>query len=78
MRYLRWLLLLIPVAILVELAHWSEVLLFATSALAVIPLAGLMGEATEALAEKTGPRIGGLTQCDAGQRCRAHHRALRH
>jgi Ca2+:H+ antiporter len=66
MRYLRWLLLLIPVAILVELAHWNEVLLFATSALAVIPLAGLMGEATEALAEKTGPRIGGLLNATLG------------
>jgi Ca2+:H+ antiporter len=66
MRYLRWLLLLIPVAILVELAHWSEVLLFITSALAVIPLAGLMGEATEALAEKTGPRIGGLLNATLG------------
>ena len=66
MRYLRWLLLLIPVAILVELAHWGEVLLFITSALAVIPLAGLMGEATEALAEKTGPRIGGLLNATLG------------
>ena len=66
MRYLRWLLLLIPVAILVELAHWGAVLLFVTSALAVIPLAGLMGEATEALAEKTGPRIGGLLNATLG------------
>jgi Ca2+:H+ antiporter len=66
MRYLRWLLLLIPVAILVELAHWGEVLLFVTSALAVIPLAGLMGEATEALAEKTGPRVGGLLNATLG------------
>ena len=66
MRYLRWLLLLIPVAILVELLHGSEVLLFITSALAVIPLAGLMGEATEALAEKTGPRLGGLLNATLG------------
>ena len=66
MRYLRWLLLLIPVAILVELLHGSEVLLFVTSALAVIPLAGLMGEATEALAEKTGPRLGGLLNATLG------------
>ena len=66
MRYLRWLLLLIPVAILVELLHWGEVLLFITSALAVIPLAGLMGEATEALAEKTGPRLGGLLNATLG------------
>ncbi len=66
MRYLRWLLLLIPVAILVELLHWGEVPLFLTSALAVIPLAGLMGEATEALAEKTGPRLGGLLNATLG------------
>ena len=66
MRYLRWLLLLIPVAILVEVLHWGEVLLFITSALAVIPLAGLMGEATEALSEKTGPRLGGLLNATLG------------
>src|SRR5512139_1584022 len=66
MRYLRWLLLLIPVAILAEIAHWGEVVVFVTSALAVIPLAGLMGEATEALAEKTGPRIGGLLNATLG------------
>jgi len=66
MRYLRWLLLFIPVAIVVELLHGNEVLLFATSALAVIPLAGLMGEATEALAEKTGPRLGGLLNATLG------------
>jgi Ca2+:H+ antiporter len=66
MRYLRWLLLMIPVAILAEVSHWSEVVLFVTSALAVIPLAGLMGEATEVLAEKTGPRLGGLLNATLG------------
>src|SRR5512147_2666977 len=66
MRYLRWLLLLIPVAILAELAHWGDLIVFATSALAVVPLAGLMGEATETLAEKTGPRIGGLLNATLG------------
>src|SRR5512147_1409692 len=66
MRYLRWLLLLIPVAILAELLHWDEVLLFATSALAVIPLAGLMGEGTEVLGGKTGPRLGGLLNATLG------------
>src|SRR5512136_1038662 len=66
MRYLRWLLLLIPVAILVELLHWNEVILFITSALAVIPLAGLLSEATEALAEITGPRLGGLLNATLG------------
>ncbi len=66
MRYLRWLLLLIPIAILAELLHGSAVILFITSALAVIPLAGLMGESTEALAEKIGPRLGGLLNATLG------------
>ena len=66
MRYLRWLLLLIPVALLAKALHWDEMILFTTSALAVIPLAGLMGEATEALAEKTGPRLGGLLNATLG------------
>ena len=66
MRYLRWLLLLIPVAILAEVLHWDAVIVFVTSALAVIPLAGLMGEATEVLAEKTGPRVGGLLNATLG------------
>ena len=66
MRYLRWLLLFIPVAILIEVLHGSAVLLFAASALAVIPLAGLLGEATEALAEKIGPRLGGLLNATLG------------
>jgi Ca2+:H+ antiporter len=66
MRYLRWLLLFIPVAVVVELLHGNEIILFVTSALAVIPLAGVMGEATEALAEKTGPRLGGLLNATLG------------
>src|SRR5512141_596152 len=66
MGVLRYLLIFIPVAILAELAHWSELIIFAASALAVVPLAGLMGEATEALAEKTGPRIGGLLNATLG------------
>jgi len=41
-------------------------MIFVTSALAVIPLAGLMGEATEALAERTGPRLGGLLNATLG------------
>ncbi len=31
-----------------------------------MPFAGLMGEATEALAEKTGPRLGGLLNASLG------------
>lgn len=66
MKGLRWLLLFVPIAILADGLHRSPVIVFVTSALAVIPLAGLMGEATEVLAEKTGPRIGGLLNATLG------------
>ena len=34
--------------------------------MAIVPLAGILGEATEALADKTGPRIGGLLNASLG------------
>src|SRR5512143_2657607 len=66
MRVLRWLLLFFPVAVLAEVLHWSALTVFITSALAIVPLAGILGEATEALAEKTGPRLGGLLNASLG------------
>ena len=66
MRGLQLLLLFLPAALL---AHWtgtSGIIVFATSALAIIPLAKLLGEATEVLAEKTGPRLGGLLNATFG------------
>ena len=66
MKGVRWLLLFVPAAVLAELLHSSPLIVFATSSLAVIPLAGLMGEATEVLAEKTGPRVGGLLNATLG------------
>ncbi|MBS1245649.1 MAG: Ca(2+)/H(+) antiporter [Chloroflexi bacterium] len=66
MKGIRWLLVFVPVAILAELLHGGALLVFVTSALAVIPLAGLMGEATEVLAERTGPRLGGLLNATLG------------
>lgn len=63
---MKLLLLFVPVAILGDLLHWSPVLIFALSALAIVPLAGLLGDATEALAAKTGPRIGGLLNATLG------------
>jgi Ca2+:H+ antiporter len=57
----------IPVAIGLELAHVdSPVLVFGAAALAVIPCAAVMGEATEAIAAKTGPGIGGLLNVTFG------------
>lgn len=60
------LLIFLPIALLAHLAGSSEVLIFAASALAIIPLAKLLGEATEVMADKSGPRIGGLLNATFG------------
>ncbi|MGE5220793.1 MAG: calcium/proton exchanger [Omnitrophica WOR_2 bacterium] len=56
----------LPLAILAEYAHWGVLWVFAFSALAVIPLAGFIGKATEALAHYTGPRFGALINATLG------------
>jgi Ca2+:H+ antiporter len=56
----------IPLAIVVELAHVDAVVVFFTSALGVIPTAALMGRATEELAVRSGPGIGGLLNVTFG------------
>lgn len=66
MKNLNWLLVFLPISILAELLHWGDLIIFSASALAIIPLAGLLGVATEALAEKTGPRVGGLLNASLG------------
>ena len=66
MKYLNVLLVFGIVAIVGELAGWSPLLVFAASGLTMVPLAGLMGEATEALAVYTGPRLGGLLNATLG------------
>ena len=65
-RPLTLLLIALPLAILAEVMHWGEVWVFVLSAVAVIPFAQLIGEATEALADYTGPRIGGLLNATLG------------
>jgi Ca2+:H+ antiporter len=58
---LNWLLLFIPIAVGGEIfAPERYLLLFATSALAILPLAAWMGRATEQLAERMGEGVGGL------------------
>lgn len=63
---LDFLLLGLPLALLAEMLHWGEIWVFIFSALGVIPMAGYIGEATEALAVHTGPRIGGLLNATLG------------
>ncbi len=56
----------IPVALALKLAHVSPVLVFFASALAVIPSAALMSEATEQLSARSGPGIAGLLNVTFG------------
>jgi len=60
------LLVLVPVAIVGSFLGWNETWLFILSALAVVPLAGIMGTATEELALHMGPRAGGLLNATLG------------
>jgi Ca2+:H+ antiporter len=66
MRPVHYLGVLIPAAIALELAHADPVLVFGAAALGVIPCAAVMGEATEAIAARTGPGIGGLLNVTFG------------
>jgi Ca2+:H+ antiporter len=64
---LNWLLLFAPVAVALEhLAPERPLWIFAASALAIVPLAGWMGHATEHLAARTGEGVGGLLNATFG------------
>ncbi len=60
------LLLLVPVSFWLGLTHAAPTAVFVSSCLAILPLAGLMGEATEQLAHRSGPGIGGLLNATFG------------
>lgn len=60
------LLLAIPLTILAELLGWAPIWKLLFTALSIIPMAGLIGEATEVLAEKAGPNAGGLINATLG------------
>ena len=66
----RWRLVLlaaVPVSILLgHVLHAPAVWIFITACLGVLPLAGYMGEATEHLAHRTGPTVGGLLNATFG------------
>src|SRR5256884_928579 len=67
-RRILWALLaLAPVTILIDyLTHADKVVLFLLSCAALIPLAWLIGEATEHAASHTGPGIGGFLNATFG------------
>ena len=56
----------VPLAIIAEFGHWDPVWVFTFSALGVVPMADAIGDATESLAVRTGPRISGLLNATLG------------
>lgn len=64
---LNSLLIFVPIAMLMEwVLHSPPLWIFVVSSLAVIPLAGLMGHATEAIADRVGEGLGGLLNATFG------------
>ena len=57
---------LIPAAVLLEFTHASPVVIFLAAALGIVPTAAMMGKATEELASRSGPGIGGLLNVTFG------------
>jgi len=70
---LDWLVVFLPIAIALEVAHrffhaaWATpTWIFAASAIAIIPVAGWIGRATEALSARVGEGLGGLLNATFG------------
>src|SRR5205085_12700637 len=64
--WLYLLLLAAPAAVLARALNASPLMTFVLAALGIVPLAGLIGESTEVLAERLGQGIGGLLNATFG------------
>lgn len=62
---LYWLLVFVPLSVVAALLQQAE-LTFLFACLAIIPLAGMIGQGTDELAIRTGPRVGGLLNATFG------------
>ena len=65
-HWLRLMLLFVPIAAVLRVTGADPVWLFVIAGAAIIPLAGLLGEATEQAARKLGPGVGGLLNATFG------------
>lgn len=67
MKYLNILLLCIPATIIERfLLHTDDSFVFVTSCLAIVPLAVIIGDATEQIAIYTSPKVGGFLNATMG------------
>lgn len=63
---LEWLLVFVPVSLLSDFVLHIELLTFLSAAAGILPLAGMIGRATEQLAVHAGERVGGLLNATFG------------
>jgi Ca2+:H+ antiporter len=63
---LNALLVLVPTALLLDWLGVNPTVLFFVSALAIVPLAGMMGRATEKIASRVGTTLGGMLNASLG------------
>eukprot|EP00747_Dinoflagellata_sp_TGD_P171282 gnl/TRDRNA2_/TRDRNA2_205014_c0_seq1.p1 gnl/TRDRNA2_/TRDRNA2_205014_c0~~gnl/TRDRNA2_/TRDRNA2_205014_c0_seq1.p1 ORF type:complete len:442 (-),score=67.05 gnl/TRDRNA2_/TRDRNA2_205014_c0_seq1:35-1312(-) len=66
LHWMNVLLIFVPVGLYVRAAGFNSAVIFGTNFLAIIPLASVLGAATEALAGHTGQLIGGLLNATFG------------
>lgn len=66
MKYIKFLLLCVPFSILGYYLKWNSTLTFFLVCLAIVPLAGYLGNATEEIAAYTGPKFGGFLNATFG------------
>lgn len=64
--YLNLLLLFLPLGVVAEMKDWSDGLVFGLNCIAILPLAKLLGDATEQVAAHTNDTIGGLLNATFG------------
>jgi Ca2+:H+ antiporter len=65
-RVLAVLLVFIPVSIVLDILHVDPIIIFLSAALAIVPIAGFMGKATEELSKQVGAGVGGLLNATFG------------
>ena len=65
-RIVDALIIFVPIALALALWNADHTAIFITSALGIVPLAGVLGEATDALAHRAGARVGALLNATFG------------
>ncbi|HVI40831.1 MAG TPA: cation transporter, partial [Anaerovoracaceae bacterium] len=67
MKYLYWLLVFIPITLVARFGlHFSDGIVFWLCCLGIVPLAAVLGDATEQISMYTGPKVGGFLNATMG------------